>query len=115
MSSASAARVSSSLNWFPSSPRSNSKVQFGYLNSGSPPGASMTPSSDTNSVTTIRAAISRSPLLQLVAYRLLLTPEHLHSQTHAARDRLAASHLLGRQTDPCHPRPRSSCRNFGGP
>jgi hypothetical protein len=38
----------------------------------------MTPSSDTNSVTTIRAAISRSPLLQLVAYRLLLTPEHLH-------------------------------------
>jgi hypothetical protein len=41
------------------------------LNSGSPPGASMTPSSDTNSVTTIRAAISRSPFLQLVAYRLL--------------------------------------------
>src|SRR5215204_3254585 len=33
-------------------------------------GASMAPSSDTNSVTTIRAAISRSPLLQLVAYRL---------------------------------------------
>src|SRR3712207_2918081 len=51
----------------------------------------MTPSSDTNSVTTIRAAISRSPLLQLVAYRLLLTPEHLHSQTHAARDRSNAS------------------------
>jgi hypothetical protein len=49
------------------------------LNPGSPPGASMTPSSDTNSVTTIRAAISRSPLLQLVAYRLLLTTEHLHS------------------------------------
>src|SRR5215217_7945530 len=40
----------------------------------------MTPSSDTNSVTTIRAAISRSPLLQLVAYRLLLTPEHLHGR-----------------------------------
>src|SRR5688572_19743120 len=51
----------------------------------------MTPSSDTNSVTTIRAAISRSPLPQLVAYRLLLTPEHLRSQTHAARDRSNAS------------------------
>src|SRR5215212_7328874 len=51
----------------------------------------MTPSSDTNSVTTIRAAISRSPLLQLLAYRLLLTPEHLHSQTHAARERSNAS------------------------
>ena len=45
----------------------------------SPPDASMRPSSDTNSATTIRAAISRSPLLQVVAYRLLLTPEHLHS------------------------------------
>src|ERR687886_1442206 len=91
MSRPSACRVSSSLNRFPSSPRSNSKVQPGYLNPGSPPGASMTPSSDTNSVTTIRAAISRSPLLQLVAYRLLLTPEHLHSQTHVARDRSNAS------------------------
>src|SRR3954452_5420746 len=53
--------VSSSLNWLPSSPRSYSKVQPGYLKSGSPPGASITPSSDTNSVTTIRAAIGRSP------------------------------------------------------
>src|SRR3954453_6660154 len=57
MSSPSACIVSSSLNWFPSSPRSNSKVQPGYLNSGSPPGASITPSSEANSVTTIRAAI----------------------------------------------------------
>ncbi len=57
MSSASACIVSSSLNWLPSSPRSNSNVHPGYLN-GSPPGASITPSSDTNSVTTIRAGIS---------------------------------------------------------
>jgi hypothetical protein len=35
------------------------------LKSGSPPGASITPSSDTNSVTTIRAAISRSPSVGL--------------------------------------------------
>src|SRR5262245_61554367 len=51
ISSASVSSVSSSLNWFPSSPRSNSKLQPGYLNS-SPPGACITPSSDTNWVTT---------------------------------------------------------------
>src|SRR5829696_7602496 len=51
----------------------------------------MTPSSDTNSVTTIRAAISRSPLLQLVAYRLLLTPEHLHSPGRRRRGTLRSA------------------------
>src|SRR5918995_3657121 len=50
ISSTSLSRVSSSLNWSPSSPRSKSKLHPGYLNS-SPPGASMTPSSETNSVT----------------------------------------------------------------
>src|SRR3954469_13992848 len=60
-SRASACLVSSSLNWLPSSPRSNSKVQPGYLKSGSPPGASITPSSDTNSVTTILAGMGRPP------------------------------------------------------
>src|SRR5918994_1166046 len=51
-SSASDSRASSNLNLLPSSPRSKSKLQPGYLKS-SPPGASMTPSSETNSVTTI--------------------------------------------------------------
>src|SRR5215203_4484923 len=51
----------------------------------------MTPSSDTNSVTTIRAAISRSPLLQLVAYRFLLTPEHLHSPGRRRRGTLRSA------------------------
>src|SRR4029078_9448175 len=60
ISSASAAIVSSSLKALPSSPRSNSKLQPGYLKS-SPPGASMTPSSETNSVTVIRAGISSAP------------------------------------------------------
>src|SRR5439155_207459 len=45
--------VSSTLNLLPSSPRSISKVQPPCLKSSPPPGASMTPSSDTNSVTTI--------------------------------------------------------------
>src|SRR4029453_13790243 len=51
-SRASDARASSSLNRSPSSPRSNSRLHPGYLKS-SPPGACMTPSSETNSVTTI--------------------------------------------------------------
>src|SRR5215218_7302158 len=51
----------------------------------------MTPSSDTNSGTTIRAAISRSPLLQLVAYRLLLTPELLHSPGRRRRGTLRSA------------------------
>src|SRR5919202_1679879 len=45
--------VSSSLNLLPSSPRSISNVQPPYLKSSAPPGSSMTPSSDTNSVTTM--------------------------------------------------------------
>src|SRR5437868_2175796 len=71
MSSPSASRVSSSLNWLPSSPRSNSNVQPGYLKSGSPPGASITPSSDTNSVTTISAGtwVSSARSLRLRAVR----------------------------------------------
>ena len=52
-SSASDSIVSSSLNLFPSSPRSISNVQPPYLKSSAPPGSSITPSSDTNSVTTI--------------------------------------------------------------
>src|SRR5436305_412478 len=67
MSSPSASRVSSSLNRLPSSPRSNSNVQPGYLKSGSPPGASITPSSDTNSVTTISAG-TWSPRLEVCGY-----------------------------------------------
>src|SRR4051794_3523489 len=52
-SSAAEARVSSSLNSSPSAPRSNSKLQPPYLKSSDPPGSSTTPSSETNSVTTI--------------------------------------------------------------
>src|SRR3954468_22338911 len=51
--SASDSIVSSSLNLSPSSPRLISKLQPPYLKSSAPPGSSMTPSSDTNSVTTI--------------------------------------------------------------
>src|SRR5213596_3295665 len=59
-SNASDCIVSSSLNLLPSSPRSISNVQPPYLKSSAPPGSSMTPSSDTNSVTMSLAAISRS-------------------------------------------------------
>src|SRR3954454_8608051 len=52
-SSASDSSSSSTLNLFPSSPRSISNVQPPYLKSSAPPGSSITPSSDTNSVTTI--------------------------------------------------------------
>ena len=45
--------VSSSLNWSPSSPRSISNDHAPRSKSLSPPGASMTPSNDKNSVTTI--------------------------------------------------------------
>src|SRR4051795_5833379 len=45
--------VSSILNWSPSSPRAISKLQPPYLKSSDPPGSSRTPSSETNSVTTI--------------------------------------------------------------
>src|SRR5215210_926791 len=47
--------VSSTLNWSPSSPRENAKAQPPCLKSSDPPGSSMTPSRDTNSVTTMRA------------------------------------------------------------
>src|SRR4051812_12769094 len=50
---ASASNVSSSLNLSPSSPRENSKLQPPYLKSSDPPGSSITPSSETNSVITI--------------------------------------------------------------
>src|SRR5258708_25957702 len=52
-SSASLLRVSSSLNLSPSFPRSILKVQPACLKPTPPPGASITPSSETNSVTTI--------------------------------------------------------------
>src|SRR5215208_7972168 len=52
-SSASVSIVSSSLNLSPSSPRENSKLQPPWSKSSEPPGSSITPSSDTNSVTTI--------------------------------------------------------------
>src|SRR5829696_732496 len=97
MSSASALMVSSSLNWLPSSPRSNSNVQPGYLKS-SPPGACMTPSSDANSVTTIRAGIA-CPLLsaagvagqraQLVAVVARVDPPH-RARARAHHERLRA-------------------------
>src|SRR3954471_22065222 len=51
--SASDSIVSSSLNLSPSSPRLISKLQPPCLKSSAPPGSSITPSSDTNSVTTI--------------------------------------------------------------
>src|SRR3954452_15701777 len=63
-SSASASRASSSLNLSPSSPRLNSKLQPPYSKSSAPPGSSMTPSSETNSVTT---TFPTSPLLPLLA------------------------------------------------
>ena len=52
-SSARVLRVSSSLKASPSSPRLYAKLQPPYLKSSDPPGSSTTPSSDTNSVTTI--------------------------------------------------------------
>src|SRR3954447_25414494 len=52
-SSAAESMASSSLNLSPSSPRENSKLQPPCLKSSAPPGSSTTPSSDTNSVTTI--------------------------------------------------------------
>src|SRR5262245_13049203 len=52
-SSASDCIVSSSLNLSPSSPRLISNVQPPYLKPSAPPGSSITPSSDTNSVTQI--------------------------------------------------------------
>src|SRR5918999_1762342 len=79
--SASARIVSSSLNWFPSSPRSNSKLHPGYLNS-SPPGASMTPSRDENSVTTIRADISCSPLPGVVRFLVEIGEEGVQLAQH---------------------------------
>src|SRR6266508_282988 len=45
--------VSSSLNWSPSSPRLVSKAHPPCWKPSAPPGSSATPSSDTNSVTTI--------------------------------------------------------------
>src|SRR5438132_7006159 len=51
---ASASRTSSNLNLSPSSPRLTSKLQPPCSKPSAPPGSSMTPSSDTNSVTTIR-------------------------------------------------------------
>src|SRR5207302_5134479 len=52
--SASESSTSSYLNLSPSSPRENSNDQPPYLKSSAPPGSSITPSSETNSVTTIR-------------------------------------------------------------
>src|SRR6185312_788813 len=49
---ASASTTSSYLNLFPSSPRSNSKVQPPWTKSSEPPGSSITPSSEMNSVAT---------------------------------------------------------------
>src|SRR3954467_9022893 len=81
MSSPSASRVSSSLNRLPSSPRSNSNVQPGYLKSGSPPGASITPSSETNSVTTISA-----DTLDLLGLRASVVDKtEVGSRTHRVR------------------------------
>src|SRR5690349_2065052 len=51
---ASESSTSSYLNLSPSSPRENSNDQPPYLKSSAPPGSSITPSSETNSVTTIR-------------------------------------------------------------
>src|SRR5207247_3780379 len=56
-SSASELRVSSSLNWSPASPRLNWKDQPPCRKSSAPPGSSMTPSSETNSVMTILAIV----------------------------------------------------------
>src|SRR3954447_2184774 len=58
--------VSSILNWLPAAPRSNSNVQAPRTKSSSPPGASITPSSDTNSVTTIRPMTASCERLALL-------------------------------------------------
>src|SRR5256714_13342514 len=50
--------ASSSLNLSPSPPRAISKAQPPYLKSSDPPGSSITPSSDTNSVTTTRPTLA---------------------------------------------------------
>src|SRR5215216_3238854 len=57
-SSASLSIVSSSLNLSPSSPRENSNAQPPCAYSSAPPGSSITPSTDTNSVTTMRPMLS---------------------------------------------------------
>src|SRR4051794_28390644 len=77
-SRASDAIVSSSLYWLPSSPRSKLKVQ-GPSSSFSPPGPSMTPSRDTNWVTT-------SFLMRLQTC--------VADQTHRALDELRVRRLL---------------------
>src|SRR4051794_23981699 len=50
--------VSSSLNWSPSSPRENSNAQPPCLALSLPPGSSITPSTDTNSLTMMRPMLS---------------------------------------------------------
>src|SRR6476620_6148291 len=69
-SRASASRASSSLNLSPSSPRAISKLQPPYLKSSDPPGSSTTPSSETNSVTTILPIVV---LLAVAGVRLART------------------------------------------
>src|SRR5205823_13803720 len=66
--SASDSKVSSTLNLLPSSPRSISNDQPAYSNSSPPPGASTTPSSDTNSVEMI---LPMEPLRQIVGDLLM--------------------------------------------
>src|SRR3954453_14834685 len=61
--SASASIPSSTLNLSPSAPRLYSKLQPPYLKSSLPPGSSITPSSETNSVTTILPIASSFSLL----------------------------------------------------
>src|SRR2546425_12752727 len=68
-SCASALSVSSILNLSPSLPRLNLKVQAPCLECSLPPGSSITPSRETNSVTTIRPiltllALSKSPYIE---------------------------------------------------
>src|SRR5918996_3409189 len=79
---ASVSSVSWSLNWFPSSPRSKANDHPGYLNS-SPPGACITPSSDTNSVTTnlpiwhsLSVAVADQTVSQPVTHR---REQHCHA------------------------------------
>src|SRR5256886_17015624 len=76
--------VSATLNSPPSSPMPISNVQPPYLKSSEPPGSSMTPSSDTNSVTTIlpiwspsRVRASGSGLLYSTTWFVNLAGEYV--------------------------------------
>src|SRR4051794_31728729 len=88
-SRASAAITSSSLNLLPSSPRSNLNDQPPYSKSSEPPGSSITPSRDTNCVTTI------SPISSLLVLGAAPPGQRSVVATPAVRSWLSGSLPLG--------------------